>query len=47
MFKILTLGDIFGHSGRKLMETQVSSIKEQLGADMVIANIENASGATA
>lgn len=42
--KILALGDIFGRSGRKLIITKAADIKEELKADFLIVNCENASG---
>jgi calcineurin-like phosphoesterase len=42
--KILFCGDIVGRSGRKAVEKHVPKLKEDLGLDVVIANVDNASG---
>ena len=42
--KILFCGDIVGRAGRKAMEKYVPMLKEELNLDMVIANVDNASG---
>jgi metallophosphoesterase (TIGR00282 family) len=42
--KILFCGDIVGRSGRKSVEKHVPKLKEELGLDLVIANVDNASG---
>ncbi|MES2678186.1 MAG: TIGR00282 family metallophosphoesterase [Pseudomonadota bacterium] len=42
--KILFCGDIVGRAGRKAVEKHVPKLKEQLGLDLVIANVDNASG---
>ncbi len=41
---ILTIGDVFGRPGRKLLTDKIKQIKEQYNADFVIVNCENASG---
>lgn len=42
--KIILLGDIVGRPGRKLVKTMLPMLRERYGADMVLANGENASG---
>ncbi|MFT6077698.1 MAG: metallophosphoesterase (TIGR00282 family) [Myxococcota bacterium] len=42
--KILFCGDIVGRAGRKSVEKHVPKLKEELGLDLVIANVDNASG---
>ncbi|MFA0816369.1 MAG: TIGR00282 family metallophosphoesterase [Anaerofustis sp.] len=42
--RILTLGDVFGRPGRKILQAQVGLLKEEYAADFVIVNCENASG---
>ncbi|MBU7005247.1 TIGR00282 family metallophosphoesterase [Phosphitispora fastidiosa] len=42
--RILMIGDIFGRPGRKAVRENLSSIKQELKLDMIIANGENASG---
>lgn len=42
--KILFCGDIVGRSGRKAVEKHVPKLKADLGIDLVIANVDNASG---
>jgi len=44
MVKILMLGDIVGRPGRNAVVSHLPSLKDRLGADIVIANGENASG---
>lgn len=44
MPKILFLGDIVGRPGRNFVIERVASLREELGADFVIANGENAAG---
>ncbi|MEO0510645.1 MAG: TIGR00282 family metallophosphoesterase [Verrucomicrobiota bacterium] len=44
MPKVLFLGDIVGRPGRSIVIERVASLREQLGADIVIANGENAAG---
>ena len=41
---ILTIGDVFGRPGRKLLIEKIKQIKKQYKADFVIVNCENASG---
>ncbi len=42
--KILFLGDIIGKAGRRLITTMLPALKEEHGADLVIANAENSAG---
>lgn len=44
MPKILFLGDIVGRPGRNLVIERIARLREELGADIVIANAENAAG---
>lgn len=44
MLKILFLGDIVGRPGRNFVIERVASLREELGADIVIANAENSAG---
>ena len=44
MPKILFLGDIVGRPGRSFVVERVASLRNELGADIVIANGENAAG---
>jgi len=44
MPKILFLGDIVGRPGRQFVIERVASLREELGADFVIANAENSAG---
>ncbi len=44
MPKILFLGDIVGRPGRRFVIERVASLREELGATIVIANAENAAG---
>ena len=44
MPRVLFLGDIVGRSGRNFVAQRVSSLKAELGADVVIANGENSAG---
>ncbi len=41
---ILALGDVIGKPGRKALAAQLSSIVQEIGADFVLVNGENASG---
>lgn len=41
---ILFLGDIVGRPGRTFVIERLASLREELGADIVIANAENAAG---
>ena len=40
--RILFLGDIFGKPGRRIVKNHLEWLREELRADMVIANTENA-----
>ncbi len=42
--RILMLGDIFGRPGRSALKTHLPALRQDLKADLVIANGENASG---
>lgn len=42
--KILFCGDIVGRSGRKAIEKHVPKLKKELEIDLVITNVDNASG---
>lgn len=42
--KILFCGDIVGRSGRKAIEKHVPKLKKELEIDLVIVNVDNASG---
>jgi metallophosphoesterase (TIGR00282 family) len=42
--RVLCLGDIVGRPGRKLLRERLPALRASLGADMVIANGENAAG---
>jgi len=44
MPKILFLGDIVGRPGRNFVMERLAGLREELGADIVIANAENAAG---
>lgn len=44
MSKILFLGDIVGRPGRNFVVERLASLREELGADIVIANAENSAG---
>ncbi|WPJ96511.1 TIGR00282 family metallophosphoesterase [Coraliomargarita algicola] len=44
MPKILFLGDIVGRPGRNFVIERVAKLREELGADIVIANAENSAG---
>jgi len=44
MPKILFLGDIVGRPGRTIVKERLASLREELGADFVIANAENSAG---
>ncbi len=41
--KILFIGDIFGHSGRRACQVEIKKLKQQYQIDYVIANAENTS----
>jgi metallophosphoesterase (TIGR00282 family) len=40
--KILFIGDVFGEPGRLAIKKKLSELKQSLGLDFVIANVENA-----
>lgn len=42
--RILFLGDIMGRPGRQIVQRRLAAVRRSLGADMVCANAENASG---
>ena len=42
--KILFCGDIVGRTGRKAIEKHIPKLKSELNLDLVIANVDNASG---
>ena len=44
MPKILFLGDIVGRPGRNFVVERIASLRQKLGADIVIANGENSAG---
>lgn len=44
MAKLLFLGDIVGRPGRNLVIERLASLRAELGADLVVANGENAAG---
>ncbi|MGZ0654606.1 TIGR00282 family metallophosphoesterase [Coraliomargarita sp. W4R53] len=44
MPKILFLGDIVGRPGRNFVIERVATLREELGADIVIVNAENSAG---
>ena len=44
MPKVLFLGDIVGRPGRSFVIERVASLREELGADFVVANAENSAG---
>ena len=44
MPKILFLGDIVGRPGRNFVVERLASLRQKLGADIVIANGENSAG---
>ena len=44
MPKILFLGDIVGCPGRNFVVERIASLRQELGADIVIANAENSAG---
>ena len=44
MPKILFLGDIVGRPGRNFVVERLASLRQELGADIVIANAENSAG---
>lgn len=44
MPKLLFLGDIVGRPGRNFVIERLANLREELGADIVVANAENAAG---
>ncbi len=42
--RILVIGDVFGRPGRQAVRENLSTIKQELSLDMIIANGENAAG---
>jgi len=44
MLKVLFIGDIVGRPGREIVADRVPRLRDELGADFVIANAENAAG---
>ncbi|PIR20194.1 MAG: TIGR00282 family metallophosphoesterase [Deltaproteobacteria bacterium CG11_big_fil_rev_8_21_14_0_20_47_16] len=42
--RILCIGDIFGRPGRAILKSKLAGLREELDADFVIVNIENAAG---
>ncbi|MEW6263422.1 MAG: TIGR00282 family metallophosphoesterase [Thermodesulfobacteriota bacterium] len=44
MIKVLCLGDIFGRPGRRLVREMVPRLVDEYEVDLVVANVENASG---
>ncbi len=44
MLNILFIGDVFGSSGRKCVQTLLPGLKERLDLHLVVANAENAAG---
>jgi metallophosphoesterase (TIGR00282 family) len=42
--KILFIGDIVGGPGRRLVKERAAAVKEECGASLVIANVENVAG---
>lgn len=44
MLKILFVGDIFGEPGRRALERLLPRLREEMAADLVVANGENAAG---
>ncbi|MCW1891712.1 MAG: YmdB family metallophosphoesterase [Candidatus Uhrbacteria bacterium] len=46
MFRIIFLGDIMGRIGREALRLTLPSLRAEYAADLVIANIENASHGT-
>jgi metallophosphoesterase (TIGR00282 family) len=43
-FRILTIGDVVGRPGRKILTDRLHSLRKDLSLDFVVANVENASG---
>ena len=42
--KILFVGDIFGHAGRKIVREHMGHVRETHGVDLTVVNVENAAG---
>lgn len=42
--KILCIGDIFGKPGRTILKSRLPGLREELGADFVVVNVENTAG---
>jgi 2',3'-cyclic-nucleotide 2'-phosphodiesterase len=42
--KILFVGDIFGHAGRKIVREHIGHVCEAHGVDLTVVNVENAAG---
>ncbi len=42
--KILFIGDIYGHAGRRIVADHLADIRASQGIDLVIANAENSAG---
>jgi metallophosphoesterase (TIGR00282 family) len=42
--RILFIGDIFGHPGRRVVKEMLPRLREELRPDLVLANAENAAG---
>jgi metallophosphoesterase (TIGR00282 family) len=40
--RILFIGDVFASSGRRIVESRLPALREQLGLDFVVCNAENA-----
>ncbi len=41
MVKLLAVGDVFGDPGRKMVTTHLPRLRDELGAGLVIVNVEN------
>ena len=44
MVRVLFIGDVFGSPGRRCLEELLPDLRRRLGADLVVANAENAAG---
>jgi metallophosphoesterase (TIGR00282 family) len=42
--KILFVGDIFGHAGRRIVREHMRHVREAHGVDLTVVNVENAAG---
>jgi 2',3'-cyclic-nucleotide 2'-phosphodiesterase len=42
LFRILFVGDVFGHPGRRITEERLPELAQELSPDLIIANAENA-----